>query len=229
MIVIMSLWCNDEDRGIHERVRALLSKTCLDHEVALLWAVGDSSDNTEAILRQYEQLSGRMIRVVNVDTGVQGEDAPTRRVRLSQSATLMFAALERYFGDSDYSCLHESDLISPANVMDLLLIGGNGHPCAGWPVINLTGTPQFYDIWAYRHRDGRFFVAEEHQPVLPFRVHGFGSVWVAPTWLVSNRVMKAYAIRELCAQWRDEGHPMYCDPRVIIEQPVELWTLTCLT
>lgn len=223
MIVIMSLWRNDEHHEIHERVKALLSKSCVGEEVAFLWAVGDSTDDTESILREYEEKNRRLIQVVNVDTGIFEEDLVSRRTRLSQSATKMFDALGMYFIATDYACLHESDLISPSDILGRLLSSGGGNPCAGWPVINLTGTPQFYDIWAYRHTNGRYFTPDEKRPDHLIQVHGFGSVWIAPTWMVANRVLRADAIRELCDQWRREGHPMYCDPSIIIEQPVGLW------
>src|SRR5690242_9713161 len=48
-VVIASMWRNDEDRHLNERVRNLLWKTY--PKLRWVWVVGDSSDGTEQALR----------------------------------------------------------------------------------------------------------------------------------------------------------------------------------
>lgn len=226
MIVVMSLWRNDANRNLRERALHLLDKKrSLEYEAVFLWAVGDCNDDT------YEQLCGiaveyfdsHTIFVLRADTGIVGEDVDTRRMRSSATATRMFAAFPHYYPSAKYVMLHESDLQSPPDVIDRLL-ECDPFPCAGWPIITLADGPQFYDTWAYRYTAGDYFTAGAPQPQYPFRVRGFGSVWAAPAHLVAGRVLKCLAIRELCEQWWEEGVPMFCDPRVIIEQPTALWS-----
>lgn len=222
MIVMMSLWRNDAAQMLDARMIHLAEKVSVNHEIEWLWAVGDSTDGTESRLRSFAAMYPR-IHVINVDTGIIGEDLDTRRIRLSLSATQMFAALGLHYFESNYACLHESDLSSPVDVVDRLLGAGLGQPCAGWPVIDIGSGAQFYDIWAYRHRDGTYFTPSEPRPDSTFRVRGFGSVWIAPTRLVMDRAMTKFAIRELCEQWWHKGVHMYCAPGVEITQPRSLW------
>lgn len=226
MIVVMSLWRNDADRNLRERALHLLSKSSAVHTTLYLWAIGDCDDDTWDKLAEIvdEHQFSHDIILLGADTGIVGEDVDTRRMRSSATATRMFEFLELYRDEAEYVLLHESDLQSPPNVIDLLLKGGRGNPCAGWPIIKLANGPQFYDTWAYRYTAGDYFTAGAPQPQYPFRVRGFGSVWAAPAHLVAGRVLKRFAIRELCEQWWEEGVPMFCDPRVIIEQPTALWS-----
>lgn len=221
-IVVCSLWRNDAGRNLLKRAGHLLDKTAAGR-VTWLWAIGDSDDRTELRLRHLaaDESCYNTIRVMNVDTGVVGEDAPTRRIRSSRSATAMFAHPD--VASADYVLLHESDLISPVDVIDRLLIAGDSNPCAGWPTIDIGHGPQFYDTWAYIDTTGRNFDAHAQRPSVPFRVHGFGSVWIAPARRVAGRVLREHAIRELCAAWRREGVPMWVDPNTEIIQPRELW------
>lgn len=226
MIVVMSLWRNDADRNLRERALHLLSKSSAAHTTLYLWAVGDCDDDTWLKLSEIveEHVDTHDIILLGADTGLVGEDVDTRRMRSSATATRMFDFLKLYSDEAEYVLLHESDLQSPPDVIDQLLKGGGGNPCAGWPIIKLNGDTLFYDTWAYKYISGGYFFAESPRPQLPFPVHGFGSVWVAPTRFVAGRVLKRFAIRELCEQWREERIPMFCDPRVIIEQPTSLWS-----
>ena len=227
-ILILSFWSNDEERLVRERARHLLSKAHYTHHaVTYLWAVGDSSDETETILREMSA-EGAVI-VVNVDTGIDGSDLATHRRRFAASANAAFAALPPALdGCDDFVCLHESDLLSPSDVLDRLydLSTSHGGPSSGWPTIDLcapTG-PQFYDIYAYRHLSGTCFTPQEPRPDAPFRVSSFGSVWMAPVRLVGGRSMSDDCIVDLCRQWCEEGVKLWCDPHLSIEQPTNLWS-----
>jgi len=223
IITVVSLWRNDAGRGLRERARHLLVKESSTHDVEFLWGVGDSVDGTRSQLLKIHanHHATRQLTIVNVDTDIVGEDVHSRRIRLSAAATTLFSLIPPH---SDFTVLHESDLRSSRNILGLLA-PFKGWPTAAWPTINLTGDPQFYDIWAYRHLDdGRNFTPNERRPNHHFEVSSFGSVWVAPSNLVRGRVMKHHAVVELCSQWRDEGVKLYCDPSVEVIQPVDLWS-----
>lgn len=225
-IVIMSLWRNDEHRQIHARVDHLLSKGSLRGEVSWLWMVGDSTDNTYEILTRKVHECGLHDRVAigDMTTTPVGEDSATRRVRGSITASVMFSAIDP---DADYVVLHESDLVSEPHVVDQLLRSSatvDYSPMAGWPTIEITpGHPQFYDVWAYRDLRGRQFSPRTNLRGRITEVGSFGSVWLAPAAMVIDRIIEKLAIAELCQQWRNEGHHLFVDPNIAIEQPTDLW------
>lgn len=219
MIVIMSLWRDDANRDFRRRVNHLLSKTSRYHEIEYLWGCGDAVDNTPALLKA--ALPASRGHVVDVTTGIAGEEVTGRRIRLAKSASMLFDLIPL---DADYVMLHESDLLSPIDVVDRLLEAGGGNPTAGWPVIQLGGEELFYDIWAYKHRNGGYFGQREPRPSNIIEVDSFGSVWLAPAHLVRGRTLDQTCIRSLCAQWRSEHVMMCVDPTTKITQPTSLWT-----
>ena len=226
MIQVLSLWRNDATSHLIKRANHLLHKTA-DQGVSWLWGVGDCTDQTAELLEAHAaRLVGEgRVRVVNVDTGIVGEDPETRRRRGSASASQLFHQLDPL---AEYAMLHESDLVSPDNVADLLLAAGDGAPMAGWPVIQLNGRFQFYDTWAYRDMTGQPFsphppYSPQYTEAGPFRLRSFGSVWVVPAAILRDRTITELAVLELCGQWTAEGHALWCDPRVSVVQPVELW------
>ena len=224
MIEIISLWRNDAGRRLEDRVEHLLSKSSRNHPIVWSWYVGDSDDDTLELL---DGLAHRNVNVRRADTGIEGGSAEVCRQRGSATATKAFSMIN---SKADFVLLHESDLLSPPDVIDRLLDAGGGELCAGWPEIQLSTGRQFYDVWAYRDLEGRPFAA--HAPHVarwakvrhaPFRVGSFGSVWIAPAELITGRVIETRAILELCEQWKSEGVPMWVDPAIKIEQPIDLW------
>jgi hypothetical protein len=227
MIEILSFWRNDAERQLEARARHLLEKTSSSHEVEWHWVVGDSTDETLDFLCDTALFAGleNRVRIQIADTGIVGEDVPTRRRRGSVTASAAFAELS---DEADFILLHESDLRSPPDVADRLLEAAGGRPCAAWPEIEFNGRRQFYDIWAYRDLRGRPF--EFHPPFArgytrgaPFRVSSFGSCWIVPADILRGRVIESRAVLELCEQWQAEGLELFADPRIKILQPVELW------
>lgn len=229
-VQVLSLWRNDEKRQLEERIAGLLEKRSLrdDVELCWLWIVGDSTDRTEELLRKYAAgFDGLEIEIINGDTGIAGEDIETRRRRLSNTTTQLFAAIDPM---AELVLLHESDLISSRTVIDDLLanleeLGSQCDIIAGWPTIDVhgDGRPQFYDVWAYRDLRGRRFsssIRRRH----PFEVGSFGSAWLAPAHLVRGRVIEELCIVELCAAWQQEGVRLWCDPSIEIVQPADLWS-----
>jgi hypothetical protein len=217
MVVMMSLWRNDADRHLQERVDHLLSKTCR-LPIRWLWVVGDSSDDTENLLRRMV-VDNPQVTIIRRDSGITGDDLATRRRRSSWTASAMFAEIPL---EAHAVCLHESDLQSSTDVLTQLLLSSH-HPVAGWPIIRLADGPQFYDIWAYRGLNGLPFSPYARPPAHMVRVSSFGSVWMAPTSMVRNRTMGDEAIVSLCAQWTREGIPLWVNPAIVIQQPVDLW------
>ena len=232
LVYVMSLWRNDAERDLEDRVKHLLSKSSRQHELRWLWITGDNSDETtqrlgDAVTERMRASAGPCpVTIVDADTGIVGEDTATRRRRGSAHATEMFSQIP---ADAGFVLLHESDLQSEVDVIDQLFDAGNGQPIAGWPMININAAAQFYDVWAYRDLHGRQFMpsepfSQQYVSGRPFRVGSFGSVWLAPADLVRGRVITDRAILELCEQWRAEGVVLWCDPRIPIVQPVNLWS-----
>ena len=217
MIVMLSLWRNDAARRLHARAEHLMSKTAKGHDVRWLWAVGDSDDATEAQLRHIADLD-RRVTVRRFDSGIEGSDIRSTRRRAAWTATQLFAAIRE---DDTFACLHESDLLSPPDVLDRFL--ANAMPVAGWPTILLAKDPQFYDIWAFRTVKGQHFDAHMPRPTAPVQVGSFGSCWMAPASAVRNRVLGKDCVVDLCAQWRDEGTTLWADPTIGVVQPRDLW------
>ena len=234
LIQVLSLWKNDLERRLEDRALHLLAKRAGVHRLSWLWNVGDSTDGTElellSLARDFD------VQVIRCDTDIGGgEDVATRRRRLCASATQMFAAIDPA---ADYVLLHESDLVTDVRVVTELLYqllavtdleAGGLHAVAGWPTINIEGVPQFYDVWAYRDLRGRTFTpsapyAAGYNRARPFEVGSFGSVWLAPAELVRDRVISDECIVDLCNQWRREGVRLWCDPRIAVVQPVDLWS-----
>jgi hypothetical protein len=216
-----------------KRANHLLAKTATQ-EVCWLWGVGDSTDGTATVLREHADRMGLLqcpgrpegrVRVLNVDTGMEGEDAAARRARGSTSASMMFHQLDPL---ADYAMLHESDLLTADDVAEQLLLAGDGVPMAGWPTIVLGNEDLFYDIWAYRDMKGQPFsprppYSPQYTKAGPFRVRSFGSCWVVPADILRDRTITELAVLELCGQWTAEGIALWCDPRIEVVQPVELW------
>lgn len=233
MIAVLSMWQNDAERDLETRVAHLLEKTSSAHPVRFIWVVGDSDDDTEARLRRLVRMRNHPerepvdVEILRNDTGIEGNDRATRQHRSSQTINAAFAALE---DTDDYACLHESDLRSPPDLLDLFLEAAGGAPIAGWPTLGGTGPrAQFYDIWAYRDLHGRPFDARPpycrgYRRDRTFCVGSFGSAWMVPAEILRGRQIERGAIVELCQAWRREGIELRCDPRIPIEQPTALWT-----
>jgi hypothetical protein len=220
MTTMISLWRNDASRQLEARAEHLLEKAGVDQ---WLWAVGDSSDETEALLSRIVTGRGDVL-VARCNTGIVGADAETSRRRSGETFS---AALMRLDPREKTVVLHESDLRSPVDVVAQL--GQSGlSPIAGWPIIKLASGEAFYDIWAYRGLDNVHFAqyAPFHQDYSSrvFEVGSFGSCWMAPAALLQNRWVSDEACVGLCRQWRSEGICLWVDPTVRIEQPVELWS-----
>lgn len=218
---IISLFRNEPAAELATRIDHLLAKAGTNRWI---WATGDASPDTYRLLKHraaLEKKSNKLdIEVIKASSGIVGDDVLSSRARTAFTASAAFASIR----DTDtLVLLHESDLLSPIDVIAQLLASGH-LPIAGWPTIELTpNSPQFYDIWAYRDLGGRHFAATQVRPRRPLRVSSFGSLWLAPAALVRNRVLGPDAIVGLCREWTSEGVRLWVDPRVPVIQPVDRW------
>lgn len=226
-VVMLSMWRNDEQRWLSERVRHLLSKSY--PALRWLWLVGDSQDGTEAALRAEAALWGEAdrVRIERHDTGIVGEDPESRMRRLSETTNAFWPYLEA----ADFYCLlHESDLFSPADVVERLL-ATQRCPVAGWPVLELANHEQvFYDTYAYRQGGVRFGNRAPYhacyRPDALFEVDSVGSVWLFHAGDVRGADGVRCADRaalDLCAGLKRRGRRIWVEPRLRIEQPLALW------
>lgn len=219
-VAMLSLWRNDAGRQLLERARRLTDKTY--PRLRWIWVVGDSEDATGDILRDFAKQSGKDITILEHMTG------QSRRLKcLSLSASLGYDAVR---ADDDLVFTHESDLISPPDVIERLLASGKMPVAATvWLRLNNTRPPIFYDIWAFR-KDGRLF--SNYPPYhdcyvasAPFEVDSFGSVWMCHAEDIRTGVRcDERACVEICEKLKARGRSLWVEPRVRCEQPRELWT-----
>ena len=222
-VYILSYWRNDAQRQLDERVEHLLAKSYPN--LGWLWVVGDSQDETFAGLDEY---SGEDLLVYDIgDTDAR----LTRRQRWSDTATMGYSLIPE---DADYVLVHESDLQTPADVVERLMdLAEMGYcPVAGWPTLTLNGTKLFYDTWAYR-KDGVHFTNHPpyhacYKPGTVFEVDSAGSVILFEADDLRGRVARERCLVEVCDQLRAEGRHIWVDPTLEVVQPPELWTPSTL-
>lgn len=216
-VVMISFWKNDADRFIEERARHLLAKTYPN--LRWMWSVGDCVDDTLDRLRFLAE--GADVQFVDSTTNIPGSAMNVRYLRLSKMATMTFRHIR---DDDELALVHESDIESPPDVIEQLLQSGK-IPIAGWPIIKLGGHTLFYDTWAY-HRYGQCFSnkAPYHFCYLDrdddvFEVDGFGTVYMMPAQSIRNMEIREEAVREICENLKSAGMSLWCDSRVIVQQP----------
>jgi len=223
-ITMISLWRNDANRKINDRIKHLLEKN--REGLRYLWVVGDSTDHTEDILRWTAEHHDNIV-VLRYDTMIVGEDLVTRWERLSACVNAAFAAVRK---EDDYVIVHESDIISPEDIVDKLVNHAREGRCpiAAWPMLGLV----FYDVWAYRayNNDGKlthfknnYPYHDVYKPDEPFRVMSCGTLWILHAkdarWI---RVVDR-AVVEVCDILTTNGAQIWVDPTIIVAQPKDLW------
>lgn len=225
-VVLMSLWRNDEHKQLKQRAEHLLSKTYPNRRY--VWVVADSVDGTERILSEVvrDRIGSNIgVQIVHAYTGIAGEDGAPRFQRLSLTASVGLARVKH--GD-DYWVIHESDIVSPPDLIERFLATGKC-PIAGWPVLEMAGQKMFYDTWAYR-KDGAKFSNNPpyhpgYRPDELFQVDSVGTVWMmhGEDVLAGVRCAQWGAV-ELCDQLRARGRELWVDPTIEVVQPEALMT-----
>jgi hypothetical protein len=224
-VVVISLWRDDMHRDIKRRVDHLLSKSYPVKR--FIWVVGNCQDETEDYLHARAERSGQDVTVVPYDSRYQDDDPDSRLRRLSETFN---AGLDHLRPEDDTLLVHESDLISPVNVIERLL-AVPGDVRAGWPVLTVpnNGGAVFYDTYAYR-KDGQMFInGWPYHPCYragqPFEVDSVGSCWLAPALDFRAGIRcDRYAVMDLMRQLKANGRRIVVDPTLMIEQPAGLWT-----
>jgi hypothetical protein len=89
--------------------------------------------------------------------------------------------------------------------------------------------PLFYDTWGYRLNGQRFASVPPYSPCYtpdqPFMLDTVGSVALIDAWYLRNGArMEDEGFVGLCNKVRKLGGKVWCDPRIIVSQPLELWT-----
>ena len=221
-VVMISFWRNDSDRFIDKRAMHLLKKTYPN--LRWIWSVGDCTDDTEAVLREYAE--GHDVEFVDSTTGIEGAAMPERLRRLSRTASITFEYIRE---DDDYVMVHESDLESPSDVIERLLSHGN-MPIAAWPMFKIEGGKEvFYDIWAF-HRYHSLFLGQRPYHIAwldrdgdVFEVDGFGSVWMAEARDIRGMKIETEAVREICRNLKSRGRRLWTDCSLTVIQPPYLY------
>lgn len=224
-VVCCSLWRNDVRRRLVDRVAHLLAKAETYPNLRWVWVVGDSRDDTTRALS--DLCYGYPVRIVDIgDTGIEGDDHPSRLRRLGETANEWW----NWIDDADYVIVHESDIVSPPDVVNRLVAHAEAGRCpiAGWPVLELQGQKLFYDTWAYR-KDGVRFTNNPpyhacYRPDEPFEVDSFGTMYLFDAADVPLVRFEDGAVLDLCRQLREQGRTLWVDPELIISQPHDLWT-----
>jgi len=217
-VVMQSMFMNDVDRNLIDRMLHLTEKSY--PKLRWIWLVGDSQDETEDILRAYAAETDLDIEVIRVDTDILDE---TPAIRLRRMSLTRNAGLERARPEDDYWLMHESDLLSPTDIVEQFLATGKC-PVAGWVTL---GISCFYDTWAYR-KDGQLFKNWDidHRPYGHdiFEVDSVGSCWLIDAGDVRNGLRcESMDVLELSNKLRERGRRIWVDPNIPIVHPEELF------
>lgn len=227
-VVLCSMFRNDVSRRLVDRAEHLLAKSELYPNLRWVWVVGDSTDGTTDALRELSV--GYDVRVVDIgSTGIEGDDMENRLRRLSVTANHYL----RHVGGADYVLLHESDVISPPDLVNLLVANAEQGRCpiAAWPTLTIRpGVTWCYDVWALRKDGQRFRNQAPYHPCYqadrPFIVDSAGTVLMFHAEDAGNVIMDKRAILDLCWHLRELGRDIWVDPTIVVEQPVDLWQFT---
>ena len=230
--VCVSMWKGDAGRHLARRAQHLLAKQGVDEWV---WVIRQTADMTPDILR--EESEGKPVTLAE-----ESWPAPNdRMLRLSVAADFGVAiAVAR---GADRILWHESDLFSPPDVVSLLA-RTSAAVVGGWPVLPGEETPeelrlfsgcsvfkseQFYDTWGYRAGGERFTNDAPYSPHArtdePFKLDSVGSVALIDAGIIRRgaRFLPG-AFINFCQWVHALDGEVWCDPRVKIVQPLELWT-----
>lgn len=225
-VVMCSMFKSDADRQLVDRVEHLLAKAESYPALRWVWVVGDSTDGTAQILRDLT-IGYDDVTIVDIgDTGVVGDDAESRLRCLSVTGNHYF----RHGQGADYCLIHESDIISPSNIVNLLVAHAeNGRcPIAAWPVLEIApGRTVFYDVMAYRKDGQRFRNNAPYHPCYradrPFTVDSAGTILLFHGEDVGSVSMDKRAVLDLCWHLRQLGRDIWVDPKLEVVQPSNLW------
>lgn len=231
-VLLCSMWREDAWKSIGNRVRHLLAKAETYANVRFLWVVGDSRDETAAVLRELTA-GNAAVTIIEMETGIAGEDTESRLRRLSLTANVY---LKNVLPSDDLVVIHESDLLTPPDLVNRFVADAERGICpvAAWPIINLVeGVVWCYDVWALRKDGARFTNGppyhQAYQADRVFSVDSFGSVFMFHAEDAPHVHMDKRAVLDLCWHLRERGRTLWVDPEIVAEQPLELFTFRAIT
>lgn len=240
-IVGISMWYGDAGKHLADRAMHLFSKVAVDRWI---FTVRPARDATQYFLSSLADYAGADVEII-VEPEEQLED---RLPRLSAAGD---NALDHVRGSETHILWHESDLFTPDDVA--VRLGDARLPSAkwpaaigGWPVLShhpdhpalgiktprrmTLDPPIFYDTWGYRKDGVRFGnkspYHECYRPDEPFQLDSVGSVvLIDASYIDAGCRMNGNGLVGLCESIRARNGEVWCDPRVPVVQPLELWTI----
>lgn len=233
--LLLSMWYADAGRHLADRVLHLFSKVGVTRWI---FSVRPSRDSTPEFLEALADFAGKAAdeAVIYLE---QDEQADARIERLSAAGDRLLGMV----GDEDYVLWHESDLYTLPNVVESLA-ATPGAAVGGWPVLAhcdrhphlgvttpkrmIFDPPLFYDTWGYRAGGRRFGNRSPYHDAYrpePFALDSVGSVvLIRADYIRRGARMAGGGLVGLCDSIRRMGGDVWCDPRVPVVQPAELWT-----
>lgn len=240
-IVGISMWYADAGKHLADRAMHLFGKVGVDR---WMFTVRPAKDCTQFFLSS-------LADDVEADVEIRLEPEEQPEDRLPRLSAAGDSILDYVRDTDDFILWHESDLFTPPDVA--LRLGGAGlkwsvSPGAvgGWPWLSHCPTeptlgvrtpkrmtldpPFFYDTWGYRKDGVRFGnkppYHECYRPDEPFRLDSVGSVvLIDASYIRRGARMNGNGLVGLCDSIRSLGGEVWCDPRVPVVQPLELWTI----
>lgn len=234
--LLLSMFYGDAAKHLACRALHLLNKP---HISRWVFSVRPAKDCTENFLCAFADYAGKAKDEVVVYR--EPDEQPVARIeRLSVAGDRLLDTV----GDEDYVLWHESDLFTLPDVASRLAMLG-GAAAGGWPVLAhdpdhpelgiktpkrmIFDPPIFYDTWGYRAGGDRFsnrFPYHEVYRPEPFRLDTVGSVVLLQAdYIRQGARMNGGGLVGLCDAIRAMGGEVWCDPRVPVVQPAELWTI----
>lgn len=233
-VTLVSMWYGDAGKHLAERALHLFAKA---HVTRWIFGVRPSRDCTEQFLDALASYAGKS----NVVIYREPDEQPVARIeRLSVAGDRL---LDMVDDEADYVLWHESDLFTQPDVAARLAMT-DAAAVGGWPMLShdpahpglgvktpkrmILDPPIFYDTWGYRANGKRFGNEPPHHDVYrpePFPLESVGSVvLVKADYIRRGARMDGGGLVGLCEEVRGLGGEVWCDPRVPVVQPMELWT-----
>ena len=228
------MWYGDAGKHLAERAIHLYRKPAVNR---WLFSVRPGRDATGEFL---DSLADRFCPGGDVVLYAEPDEQPEARIeRLSLAGDRLLDMVDEA---ADYVLWHESDLFTPADLV-VRLACLKAAAAGGWPLLShcverpdlgikapqrLTlEQPIFYDTWGYRAASTRFANLPPYHEVYrpePFRLDSVGSVvLIEAEYIRRGARMNGGGLVGLCDAIRSMGGEVWCDPRVPVVQPMELW------
>lgn len=237
--VCMSMWYGDAGKHLADRATHLLGKQGVSRWV---WSCRPHNDMTIEMLKSVAVRGRRFVEVIVEEIAQPAERLP----RLSAAADNMLLSLTPR---DELLLFHESDLRTLADIVPRLhetMKATGAAVVGGWPMLShhpdypelslrvpepsRLEEPFFYDTWGYRFNGQRFgnyppysdcYKADE-----PFQLDSVGSVAIIDVeYIRRGACFGSNGFVELCERVRSLGGTVWCDPRVPVVQPLELWRI----